>query len=163
MTELSERIAKLDAKSDGKIQTLTEQISKLIVRLDGNAQATSGAVSRLDSKLDTGVQLTNEAVSKLDSKLDGGLRAMSEAISNLDGKSDGNMQMTNQAIGDLYKEKLSVQEFREFINVFNKIFGESFLLPEKPATQFSEPAVRESNDEVNSCFQGKPVVVARQE
>jgi hypothetical protein len=117
----------------------------------------------LDSKLNSGLQLTSQAVSKLDAKLEGGMTAMSETITKLDGKLDGNMQTTNQAIGDLYREKLSVQEFREFVNVFNKILSKSFPLPEKPVTQLSEAVTRESAAEVSSFYQEKPVAVLETE
>jgi len=158
LMELNERIAKLDAKSEGRIRTVSEQVSKLDAKLDGSVQMTNEAVGRLDSKLASSVQLTNEAISKLDSKLDGGMRTVSETISKLDEKLDGNLQTTNEAIGQLYREKLSVQEFREFVNVFNKVLGESFQLPEPIVPQISEPAARESSAEDDSGFQGEVVL-----
>lgn len=125
LTELNERIVKVDEKSDGVMRTMSEAISKF----DGTIRITNETVSKLDLKLDSAVQSTNEAVSKFDLKLSGNMSTMSETVHKLDEKVDANVQTTNQAIGDLYREKLSVQEFREFVNVFNRILGEGFPLP----------------------------------
>jgi serine acetyltransferase len=124
---------------------------------------TNEAIGRLNSKLDSSVQLTNEAVSKLDSKLDGNMRTVSETISKLDEKLDGTLQTTNGAIGELYREKLSVQEFREFVNVFNKVLGESFPLPDAIVPQISEPAARQSNGGDRSGFQGETITNLEEE
>lgn len=105
----------------------------------------------------------NGRIVKLDAKSDGGMQTVSETISKLDQKLDGSVQMTNQAIGDLYREKLSVQEFREFVNAFNKILGESFPLPEEPVPQTSEHELRESRAEDNSGFQGGTIAVLEPE
>jgi polyhydroxyalkanoate synthesis regulator phasin len=156
--ELNERIAKLDAKSEDRIRAVSEQVSKLDAKLDDSVQMTNEAVRRLDSKLVNSVQSTNEAISKLDSKLDRSMWTVSETISKLDQKLDGNLQTTNEAIGELYREKLSVQEFRDFVNVFNKVLGESFPLPEAIVPQTSEPAAQESSAKDNSGFQVEAVV-----
>ena len=145
LTELNDRIVKLDAKSDGGIQIVSETINKLDQKLDGNVHA------------------TNEALSKLESKVDGGIRSVSETIKKLDEKVDRSVQTTNQAIGDLYREKLSVQEFREFVNVFNKILSESFPLPQQPVPQTSEHELREPHAEDNSAFQGGTIAVLEPE
>lgn len=141
LTELNGRIVKLDAKSEGDLQTV------------------SATISKLDEKVDGSVHTTNEALSSMNSKLEGDLRTVSETISKLDKKLDDSVQTTNQAIGDLYREKLSVQEFREFVNAFNKILSESFPLPEEPAPQASESATLESRTEGDSRLQGEAVVV----
>ncbi len=100
----------------------------------------------------------NERIVKLDAKSDGCLQTVSETISKLDEKVDNCVQTTNQAIGDLYREKLSVQEFREFVNTFNRILGESFPLPGEPVPQTPEPTLIESRAEDDSRFQGEVVV-----
>ena len=163
LTELDQRIAKLDAKSDNKICTVTEQISKLDVKLHASTQMTNEAVGRLDSKLDSGVQLTNEASSKLDSKLDVSMMTMSETISKLDEKLDSNLQTTNKAIGELCREKLSVREFRDFVDVFNKVLGESFPLSEAVIPRISEPAVQESTVVNSSGYQEEAIAVVELE
>ena len=177
LMDLNARLDKLDAKLDSSIQTVSEAVSKLDSKLDSGLQVTNDAVSKLDSKLDSGLQVTNDAVSKLDSKLDGGLQITNEAVSKLDAKTndglrtvsdavnsvdaklDGNVQVTNEAIGQLFIEKLSVQEFREFVDVFNKVLSESFPLPEEPVPKGSEPAVQESGTPASSGVQGEAVVV----
>jgi predicted acyltransferase (DUF342 family) len=141
LTELDERIGKLNVKSEGGIQTVSESVSKL------------------DQKLDGDMHTANENLGKLDSKLDEGIRTVSESVSKLDQKLDDSVQTTNQAIGELCREKLSVQEFREFVNAFNKILGENLLGPEKPALQTSEPALRESYAEDNSLQGGNVAVL----
>lgn len=140
LTELNERIVKSDAKSDGGIQTVSETVIKLDVKLDGNIQRTNDAIDRLDSKLDSGAQMTNEAVTKLDSKLNGDVKTMTETISKLGDKLDASVQTTNQAIGDLYREKLSVREFQEFVNAFYEILAEGLPLPKEPVLETKSDA-----------------------
>lgn len=141
LTEINERIVKLDAKADGGLRTVSETINKLDQKLDGN------------------LQTANEALSKLDSRLDGSMSSVTETVSKLDQKLEGAIQNTNQAIGNLYREKLSVQEFREFVNLFNKILGESFPLPEELVPKTSEPASQESRIEDRSSSQGDAVAI----
>ncbi len=153
LMELNERIAKLDAKSEDRMRTVSEQVSKLEEKLDEKVPITNETVSNIDSKLANNVQMTNEAISKLDSKLDNNIRTMNETISKLDQKLDNNLQTTNEVIVELDREKLSVQEFREFLNIFNKVIGESFPLPETIAPQASEPAPQEPNAKEDPGFQ----------
>jgi hypothetical protein len=141
LTELNGRIVKLDAKSEGEIQIV------------------SATIGKLDEKVDSNVSMTNEALSRMNAKLEGDMRTVSETVSKLDKKVDDTLQMTNRAIGDLYREKLSVHEFREFVNTFNKILSESFPLPEEPAPQSPNPAVPESHTEGGASFQGDAVLI----
>lgn len=134
LNELSERLTELDTKLDDKIRTLSEQISSLNAKLDGKAQ------------------MTNEILAKLGSKQNGGMRALRETISRLDDRLDSSVQTTNQAIRELYREKLSVQAFREFLNIFNKILRESFPLRDERAAQSSGHAVPESRADDTSYF-----------
>ncbi len=145
LTELNDRIEKLESKSDGGIQIVSETINKL------------------DQKLDGSIHATNEAINRLESKVDGGIRSVSETIKKLDEKVDRNVQTTNQAVGDLYREKLSVQEFRDFVNVFNKILNDSFALPQQPVQQTSEHEIREPHAEDTSAFQGGTIAVLEPE
>ncbi len=141
LTELNGRIIKLDAKSECHTHIVSETLGKL------------------DEKLDGSVHTTNEALSRLDSKLEGGMRTVSETIIKLDEKLDASVQTTNQAIGNLYREKLSVQEFREFVNAFNKILSECYPAPEEPALQTPEAATQKMCAEDGSGYQGEAVLV----
>ncbi len=141
LAELSARIDRLDAKFDGGLRVVNEEVSKV------------------DAKLDGVMQVTNENVSRLDAKLDGRVQTVREEVGKLEAKFDGSTRMTNEKIGELNKEKLSVQEFREFVEVFNKILVESFPLPEEPVVQASEPVVQGSSAAVSSGVQGEAVVI----
>ncbi len=141
LVELNARLDKLDAKLDGSLRTMSE------------------AVSKLDAKLDGGLQMTNEAVSKLDVKTNFGIRAVGEAVSRVDAKLVSSVQVTNEAMGQLFREKLSVREFREFVDVFNQVLGGCFPLPEEPVPKGSELVVGESGAAVDSGVQEEAVVI----
>jgi len=158
LMELNERIVKLDVKSEDRMRAVSGQVSKLDAKLNGSVEMTNEAVGRLYPRLVNRVRSTNEAISKLDSKLDGSTQTASETISKLDQKLDGNLQTRNEAIGDLYREKLSIQEFRDFVNVFNKVLEESLLLPEAIVPETSETAAQESSAKDDSGLQVEAVV-----
>ncbi len=137
MADLEGRIAESSKNSNEGIQALNEMVNKLGSKLDGHLQKTAEAIARLDSKVDSGAQLTSEVSRKIDSKLDGDIKTVNEEIGKLGDRLEANVQTTNQAIGDLYREKLSVREFREFVNDFHKILSEGLLLPKEPVAEAS--------------------------
>lgn len=97
----------------------------------------------------------NERIAELEARSDGDIKIVSEAINKLEEKLDNTINVTNQAVDNLYREKLSVQEFREFVDAFNRILGEIFPLFEKHISEKSEkPVFIEPHAEEGSSFEG---------
>lgn len=182
LMELNERVNKLDAKLDSNLQILNEEVQRLGVKIDGCIQDTNGNAATFDSKLNGNIQTVRGEIRKLDSNLaralvgsikltdgkikelhttiEGGLHTANEEIHRLDAKLCSSIQMTDQSIGALFREKLSVQEFREFVEVFDKTLGdESHLLHMGAISQTSEPGLKDSNDEGEDGLQREPFVV----
>jgi hypothetical protein len=155
----NEKVGKLEAKMDCSLQTVNETIGKLNLKFDGDMKTVNEEVSKLDAKLDGVMQVTNENVSKLGAKLDYGVLAAREEVGKLDAKFEGSTQMTNEKMCELDKEKLTAQEFREFVDVFNKILGENLPMSEEPAPQSSQPAVQPSSATISPVVQEEPVVI----
>ncbi len=135
LTDLSDQIVKSDATSGERVRTVNETIDQLDVKLDSSIQIASEAIGRIDSKVDSDSRSINNVVGNLGSKMDTEINAMKESINRLSDKLDASVQTTNQAIGDLYREKLSVREFREFVDAFYEILAEDLPSPKKPSTE----------------------------
>ncbi len=147
--DLSEQITSSDAKSEDNIRIMNGNIDKLGVKVDGNIQKTDEAIERLDLKLDTDNQVTGDVVKNLGSKIDSDIAAIKESINALNRKLDSSVQTTNQAIGDLYREKLSVREFREFVDAFSEILTEDMPLT-KQSSREPKPDILGDNGTTSS-------------
>lgn len=99
----------------------------------------------------------NNRITELEAKSDGGMQKVNAAISRLDEKLDSSVKATNQAIDKLCREKLSVQEFREFVDAFNRILSEILPLFERHAADKTTPAFMEVHAENASSFEGEAV------
>jgi hypothetical protein len=163
MQTVDEEVRKLGVKIDSGVQDANEKITKLDLKLDGSMQTIHGEIHKLDTDLDCGMKLASEKIDKLDAKFDGNLQTANEELRRLDAKLAGSIQMIDQNIGALYREKLAVQEFREFVDVFNKVLGENLQMSKVPVPQSSELVVQESSAMVNSGVQEEVTVIVDME